>query len=219
MSLPQYSNTSRCACSLPHTARPVASSIHTARCSVLTLIGDLPGMNQVVARSLHSSFGRSPLAAQTCTLARFAGIARAGSPGSRPWLRRLSTMLKNSGAAVCTPTSAGFELPSKLPTHTISTLLPNTPAVHASRKPQEVPVFHATRGNAGWPVSGRGLACSMSTVMNAASGLNSLRVVVGAFMPAVNASGFNSPPLASVAYIVASSSMLTSPPPSASARP
>lgn len=82
-------------------------------------------------------------------------------------------MRRNSGAAASTPTSAGLLLPSKLPTHTTSTWRPNTPAVQASRKPQEVPVFQAMAGRAGKVVSGRGVWRSMSSVMNEASSLSS----------------------------------------------
>ena len=101
--------------------RPVRVSIRTGRCSVLTRIGDLPGMNQVSLRSRQCSLGRSPLDAQTSTRARPAGAPRTGAPRSRPCSRRLSTIWKNRGAAAFTPMKAGLPLPSKFPIHTAST--------------------------------------------------------------------------------------------------
>src|SRR4051794_33512194 len=92
-------------------------------------------------------------------------------------------MRKNRGAAASTPTKLGFPLPEKSPIQTTSTYRPTTPADHASRKPQEVPVFQATgqrvRVGREPSSSGRGLRRSMSRVMKAASGLNRRGPVAG----------------------------------------
>ena len=53
-------------------------------------------------------------------------------------------MRKNNGAAASIPTKLGFPFPEKSPIQTTSTYGPTTPADHASRKPHDVPVFHAT---------------------------------------------------------------------------
>ncbi|MNS78287.1 hypothetical protein D3C72_1118910 [compost metagenome] len=172
MSLPHCSTTCWRAWGCgPHTTLPVVSSTHTARCRLLTWIGDLPAMNHVVVRTGHSASGSPPVAVHTSTCRRSAGCRVAISPGSSRSARSASTMRRNSGAAASTPTSAGLLVPSKLPTHTTSTWRPNTPAVHASRKPHDVPVFHAMAGRAGSVVSGRGVWRSMSSVMNEASSL------------------------------------------------
>ena len=119
MSAGQYSKTSRRVKGpSSQTARPERVSTMTARCRRLTRIGDLPGMNHVVARSRQCAFGRSPLARHTSTRATWGGSGRGRSPGSSPCPRIASTTLKNSGAAILTPTSAGLPAPSKFPTHT-----------------------------------------------------------------------------------------------------
>jgi len=69
------------------TARPERVSTMTGRCRVLTLIGDFPGMNHVVARARQYGFGRSPLVAQTSTRETVAGTAWGGSPRSSRWPR------------------------------------------------------------------------------------------------------------------------------------
>src|SRR5258706_9149197 len=142
-----------------------------ARCTVLTLIGDLPGMNQVCERSGHTALGRSPEAAQTSIRRRFGGIRNAGSwrPGCEA--TTASTIWKKSGAAAWTPINAGLLCPSKLPTQTTSTYGPNTPAVQASRNPHDVPVFQATGtcDAAEYAMSGLGLSRSMSSTTKLAS--------------------------------------------------
>ena len=105
----------------PQAARPVTLSTAIARCTVLVRIGDLPGMNQVQPRCGHQALGRSPLARHTSTRFRFSGQRRGGSAKSTRAARSPSTIEKNSGAAMSTPTRAGFGAPSKLPSHTAST--------------------------------------------------------------------------------------------------
>src|SRR5262245_20589357 len=124
--------------------RPVMPSIATARCSWLTRIGDLPGMYHVSTVRGHAVFGRSPLCAQTETLVTPGGSGAAGTDSPGLAMSSASAMRKNSGAAASTPTNAGFPCPSKLPIQTINTYGPTMPADHASRNPQDVPVFHAT---------------------------------------------------------------------------
>src|SRR6185437_8555082 len=129
--------------------RPVRSSISKAWCSVLTRMGDLPGMNHVRTGRGHSAFGRSPDAAHTSTRVRWEGKVRGGSPSDGSSASTASTTRKKRGADIWTPTNAGFPWPSKFPTHTARTYGPKMPTVHASRNPYEVPVFQYTGSRAG----------------------------------------------------------------------
>src|SRR4051812_14410735 len=89
------------------------------------------------------AFGRSPLSAQTATFVTPDGGVDGGIASAGRAMFNASAMRKNSGAAASTPTNAGLPRPSKSPIHTTSTYGPTIPADHASRKPQEVPVFQA----------------------------------------------------------------------------
>src|SRR5690348_17175445 len=132
-------------------------------------------MNHVGTVRGHSAFGKSPEAAHTSTRVRREGKVRGGSPRDGSSTSTASTTRKKSGAAIWTPTNAGFPSPSKLPTHTARTYGPKMPTVHASRNPYEVPVFQYTGSRAGVAAtgaSGRGLVLSMSSVTHAASGLS-----------------------------------------------
>src|ERR1700754_4747042 len=120
---------------------PVSLSTTMGRWTLLTRIGDLPGMNHVLPICGHHALGRSPLARQIGTRRRLGGLRRIGSASPGRSARRESAMRKNKGAAASTPTKAGLPEPSKLPIHTTSTYGPKLPAVHASRKLHEVPVF------------------------------------------------------------------------------
>src|SRR5215469_15569116 len=97
-------------------------SYQTRRCTSLIRIGDLPGMNQVVAVCGHSALGRSPEAAHTATL-----VTPRGGRGVRSLMLavsaalRASKMRKKRGAAAWIPTKAGLLVLSKLPTQTTST--------------------------------------------------------------------------------------------------
>src|SRR2546426_1165958 len=170
MSEPHISYTTRCTGSAVyggHARNPVRSSIRTVWWRVLTRIGDLPGMNQVGAVCGQSALGRSPEAAHTSTVVRFAGKLRTGSASDGSWASMASTTWKKSGAATCTPTNAGLLSPSKFPTHTARMYGPKIPTVHASRKPQDVPVFQYTGSGPGIAADsspGRGLSFSMSRV-------------------------------------------------------
>src|SRR5215469_4172350 len=112
-------------------------------------MGDFPGMNHVGTVRGHSALGRSPDAAQTSTRVRLDGKVRGGSPRDGSSASTASTTRKNKGAAICTPTNAGFPAPSKLPTHTARMYGPKIPMVHASRNPYDVPVFQYTGSGPG----------------------------------------------------------------------
>ncbi len=184
-----------------HAGLPVASSITTGRCTLLTLIGDLPGMNQVIPFCGHHWFGNSPLARQISTRLMFSGMSRTGSCKCGCSAPSASMIWKNSGAAASRPTKAGLPVLSKLPTHTTSTYGPKLPAVHASRNAHDVPVFQYTWNDAGWaPVlsSGRTFWRRMSITMKLAPSL-SMRVPATWRSSACSRRGCNTPRLASIA--------------------
>src|ERR1700735_3238781 len=142
-------------------------------------MGDLPGIYQVSTVCGHQTLGRSPLAAQTATLLTPGGGLSSGAGSFERARFSASALRKNKGAAASMPTKLGLPFPVKSPIQTTSTYGPTMPADQASRNPQDVPVFHATgqrpRTGGAPSSSGRGLRRSMSSVMNAASGL-SIRV-------------------------------------------
>src|SRR5688500_2324821 len=90
------------------------------------------------------AFGNSPLSTHTATVLTPGGGADGVTVSSAFARFSASAIRKNNGAAASTPMNAGFPCPAKSPIHTTSTYGPNTPAVHASRNPHDVPVFHAT---------------------------------------------------------------------------
>ena len=153
--------------------------------------------------------------------------ARAGTaPGPARSATIESTISKNSGAAAShADERRDCPAPAKLPTQTASTYGPNTPAVHASRKPHEVPVFHAT-GSARAAGAGRrpGAGCLAQHVERdearpRGSAARARRARRRGSSRRDRRSGRSTPPFASIAYSVTSSSIVTSPPPSTSAEP
>ena len=152
---------------------PVATSMSKARCTSQGALGERPAMNQVGRRCGQSGPGSCPLSAQTSTLIIAGGRGPMGDGSLRSWATSASTTEKKSGAAVLMPTNSGLLRPAKSPTQTTSTYGPTSPALQASRKPQDVPVFHGrTRlasavGRLG--EMGRGFLASMSSTSQDAS--------------------------------------------------
>src|SRR5262245_10184675 len=107
-------------------------------------MGDLPGMYHVSTVRGQSTLGSSPLSAHTLTRLTSGGATSGGNVSSALAMFSASAMRKNSGAAASTPMNAGLPRPRKSPIHTTSTYGPTRPADQASRKPHDVPVFHAT---------------------------------------------------------------------------
>ena len=67
--------------------KPVRLSIRMRRWTLLTRIGDLPGINQARLQCGHSALGRSPEPAQTSAGVTAAGGESSAPPASEDWSR------------------------------------------------------------------------------------------------------------------------------------